>query len=368
MTVDVYSEPSERVPGWVALLGPTWQLAERIAGTEFVPTAMRGKPDMVAAAILYGNEIGIDPMQALMSIHVVEGRPAPSAELMRAMVLRAGHSIRVHELSGSKARVSGLRAGDPEEARYVVEWTLDMGRAAGLLGRSNWQRYPRAMLLARATSDLCRAMFPDVIKGLGYIVEDSDAAGVLDTWPIEPQPEEVEPPRSIQRKRTPRKRAEAKLGPVTEVEEDPRPPVAPERREWVDVELPEELQPHGTGRPLSAASRPLPAVEPEPGPEEPGDPAGPVKTIDARPLTAIHAKLTVQLGTTGTRDEKLALVNGLLGHPDPPVTSTKLLTRDQGYRVLGALDQCETGELAWRWADGGSSVEVLDTRTPPDHG
>ena len=138
-----------------------WGLAERIAQTDFVPPALRGKPEAVLACILAGHEAGVSPMQALAKIHVIEGRPAMSAELMRAIVLRAGHEIWLEESSSTKAVACGKRAGRIRTSR--VEWTMDDAKRAQLDQRQNWRKFPRAMLAARATAELCRSLFPDVL-------------------------------------------------------------------------------------------------------------------------------------------------------------------------------------------------------------
>jgi len=77
----------------IDLAPAAWQLANKVAGTDFVPKALRGKPDAVLACILTGSEVGISPMKSLSMIHIVDGRPAMAAELMRAIVLDAGHDI-----------------------------------------------------------------------------------------------------------------------------------------------------------------------------------------------------------------------------------------------------------------------------------
>jgi hypothetical protein len=319
--------------GWGTDLVIAAQIAERVAGTEFVPTAMRGKPDVVVAAILYGAELGIDPMTALQSIHVVEGRPAPSAELMRALIFRAGHTLTVHESSGTRCRVSGLRLGEPETERTPVEWTLDMARAAGLLGRTNWQRYPRAMLLARATSDLARMIFPDVVKGLGYIAEDGDQGAALESWgPPEPQPpaDPVAPPRkALQRARRPRRDAPIQDAELPPVEPPPEadPPVAP----LVEAATAPEAPP---------AVPTLPDLEPEPAPPEP-PPSG--SLISPGPLRALQAGLTKQLGTAATREEKHQVLAAILGKP---VESAKDLTRAEGMKALDWLGRIAAGEAS----------------------
>jgi hypothetical protein len=154
-----------------------WTLSQRISNTPFVPTALRGKNEAVLACVLYGAELGLGPMQSLNSIHVIEGRTAMSPELMRAMVARHGHRIDVVENSATACEVKGMRSDTGSTA--TVRWTMEDAKLAGLAGKNNWKTYPRAMLLARATSELCRIVFPDVIAGLSYTPEEvSSIAGV----------------------------------------------------------------------------------------------------------------------------------------------------------------------------------------------
>jgi hypothetical protein len=162
----------------------TWRLAQRIASTPFVPKALLGRKEAVLACILYGQELGLGPMQSLASINVIDARPAASPELMRALVARAGHRIDVVEMSATKVTIQGKRADTGSEAR--VTWTMDDAKRAGLAGRGAWATYPRAMLLARATSELCRAIFPDVIAGLSYTPEE--VAGIAGHDYSEPPP------------------------------------------------------------------------------------------------------------------------------------------------------------------------------------
>lgn len=152
---------------WVAAM----RLTSRICNTAFVPKGMRGDPATTLACILYGEEIGLGPMQSLNSIHVIEGRPAASPELMRALVGRAGHTFAVDEASTDAVTVSGKRKDTGATA--TVTWTMQDAQRAGLANKAVWKSYPRAMLLARATSELCRALFADCVKGLSYTPEEA---------------------------------------------------------------------------------------------------------------------------------------------------------------------------------------------------
>jgi hypothetical protein len=229
----------------------SWKTAQRVAGTPFVPSAFRGKPEAVFAAILFGEELGIGPMQALSSIHVIEGKPGMSPELMRALVARAGHRIDVKEASGTKVVLWGKRCDNDSEA--TVTWTMEDAKLAGLAGRGAWKTYPRAMLLARATSELCRMVFADVVAGLSYTPEENaSVAGVeWDELPVDPLQGAIAPapapepkPLSIDLDII----EDAIIVDPPEVEDDFMPPVRePDLEEIFDAEIVEESPPSSSG-------------------------------------------------------------------------------------------------------------------------
>lgn len=162
---------------WVELMTPAVELAKAVAGTEFVPKALRNNPAAITAAILFGDEVGLGPMQALAKIAVIDGRPTLAAEAQRALILAAGHSIWIEEATVTKVTVAGRRRDADETSRFT--WTLDDARRAGLVGRPAWKAYPRQMLLARASAELARAIFADAIGGLAATeeIEELAAAG-----------------------------------------------------------------------------------------------------------------------------------------------------------------------------------------------
>lgn len=170
---------------WVAAM----RLAARIHSTPFVPKPLRGDPHSVLACILTGSELGLGPMQSLRMVNVIEGRPAASAELMRALVNRAGHRVDVLEARNDRVTLAGQRKDTG--AKATVTWTIQDAQRAKLTGNPAWGKYPRSMLLARATSELCRMLFADVIGGL-YTPEET-AAIEGEAWEPEYPSELVDP-------------------------------------------------------------------------------------------------------------------------------------------------------------------------------
>lgn len=143
-----------------------------LAHSGFVPQPYQGKPDEIMACLAYGHELGLGPMQSLQSIDVIQGKPTLKPETMRALIRAQGHSLTRIEASNTKVTLRGKRADTGDEE--TVTYTIEDARALGLTGKDNWKKQPRAMLTARATSEIGRSLFSDVIMGASYTPEELD--------------------------------------------------------------------------------------------------------------------------------------------------------------------------------------------------
>jgi hypothetical protein len=113
--------------------GEMLRRAKVLANTELVPKPLQGKPEAIVLVGALGAELGVPFVASLSDIHVIEGRPSPSAQLRLALIRRAGHDARFVETSSTKAIIEGRRADSDRWTR--VEWTIDDARRAGLLDR-----------------------------------------------------------------------------------------------------------------------------------------------------------------------------------------------------------------------------------------
>jgi hypothetical protein len=145
-----------------------WKLARLTTDTEMVPRALRGRPDAALAVMVYGHELGLRPMTSLREVFIIEGTPSCSAKLMRALIYRGGHELHFVEQSSQRCIVEGRRADGQGSARVTWEW--EDAQRAGLVTKDVWKKYPRQMLVARATSELARLIFADVT--IGYTPEE----------------------------------------------------------------------------------------------------------------------------------------------------------------------------------------------------
>ncbi len=177
-------------PGALAATGPLtdWEVmrsqADELLKSGFLPKSIR-TPEQAIAIMQTGKELGLGPMQSLRGIHVIDGKPAMSADLIAGLALARvpGSTLRVAESTNTICRVEAARAG---QELTPFSFSMDDAKNAGLTGKDVWRKYPRAMLRARCLTEACRAVFPDVAMGLysPEELEDSSPGQAVDVQPF----------------------------------------------------------------------------------------------------------------------------------------------------------------------------------------
>lgn len=150
-------------------------IATRLARTAFVPRDFQGNEANVAAAILEGKSLGMDPMEALKSIYVVHGRPGLYAKAMLKMITSAGHKLYPVERTDKRVVLRAVRKEDPSVS-VDYDWTIERAARAGYTSNAKYKTNPTEMLHWKAVSEAAKFTFSDVIGGAASVedIEDGD--------------------------------------------------------------------------------------------------------------------------------------------------------------------------------------------------
>lgn len=144
--------------------------------------------------IMAGAELGLPPFTAMNAFHVIQGKPVMTANTIAARLKSSGkYNYRIVEKSSAKCII------DFYEGKDKVHQEVWDAQRAGRAGVKNMDKYPEAMLFARAITAGARAVAPDVV-GQFYAPEELgvevDADGVIVNAPpvVVPEPAKIEPP------------------------------------------------------------------------------------------------------------------------------------------------------------------------------
>lgn len=126
-----------------------------------------------AVKIVAGRELGLQPMQSMQGIFIVEGRITLSAGIIATLVKRSGkYDYRIKEHTNEVCVVVIIDRATGEvlgESGFTIQ---DAQRAGLVKDRSGWVKYPRNMLFSRALTNAVRWHCPDA---LGIPVMEPDA-------------------------------------------------------------------------------------------------------------------------------------------------------------------------------------------------
>lgn len=198
----------------------TWDMmkdqADTLVRSGFLPYSIK-KPEQAIAIMLKGRELGIPAMQAFSHIHIIQGKPTISAELMLALIYKNCPDAKI-EYVRYEDDGCHIRATRPGHEPALFKFDHTDAKNAQLLGKDNWQKYARAMYRSRCISEMARSVFPDCLMGCSYTPEElnpdvrvDEEGHIIDVTPITaaPEPKQTKPkpvetkPKAQEVKRTP---------------------------------------------------------------------------------------------------------------------------------------------------------------------
>ncbi|WP_368641734.1 recombinase RecT [Castellaniella ginsengisoli] len=172
-------------------LDEAMRFAEILSESTIVPKDFARNPGNILVAIQWGMELGLQPMQAMQNIAVINGRPALWGDAVIALVRSSPLCEYIYESDdGSTATIRVKRRGEEEQIRT---FSMEDAQKAGLQGKSGpWTQYPKRMRQMRARAFALRDVFPDVLRGMPIAEEVMDTPAERDITP-RPQPAQKAP-------------------------------------------------------------------------------------------------------------------------------------------------------------------------------
>lgn len=148
-------------------MGEAMQLATMICNSQLAPKNYQRKPEDTLVAMMMGNELGLNPLQAIQNIAVINGRPSIYGDALMALVQNhpafGGISESFDESTMTATCVVWRKGGE----KHTQTFSQNDAQKANLWGKQGpWSQYPKRMLTMRARGFALRNQFADALAGL----------------------------------------------------------------------------------------------------------------------------------------------------------------------------------------------------------
>lgn len=140
--------------------------------------------DQAMVKLFFGHAMGLSPAEAMTGIHIIQGKVALSSGLISARIKASRkYDYRVISLTDTGCELQFYQDGKPLEP--ISSFQAKDAKAAGLLGRDMYAKYPRNMYFARALTNGARWFCAEVFGGPIYTPDELRSAGHIDVEAIE---------------------------------------------------------------------------------------------------------------------------------------------------------------------------------------
>lgn len=171
--------PAPALPITADELATIMTLADILFKGGLVPACVK-RPEGLAAIIIVGRGVGLNPTQSIANIMIVNGKSTIWGDAVPGLVIASGLlEERKEWYEGAEGdddftAVCSLKRVGEKEAR-VTRFSVEDAKRAHLWGKKGpWQEYPARQMMWRARSWCYRDTFPDVMCGLVFAEEVMD--------------------------------------------------------------------------------------------------------------------------------------------------------------------------------------------------
>lgn len=154
--------------------------SKMLSQSEMVPKAYQRKPQDILVAVQWGYELGLQPLQALQNIAIINGKPSVYGDAALALVKSdprcAGVAERVEGDGDNRTAYCKVKRRYGDEIEETIgQFSVADAKRARLWGKQGpWSQYPDRMLQMRARGFAIRDAFPDALKGVITAEEAQD--------------------------------------------------------------------------------------------------------------------------------------------------------------------------------------------------
>lgn len=150
-----------------ANLNEAMQLANMICNSQLCPQNYKGKQEDTLIAMMMGNEIGLNPLQAIQNIAVINGRPSIYGDALMALVQNHPAFGGISESFDEQTMTATCTVHRKGGERHTQTFSKEDASSAKLWGKQGpWTQYPKRMLAMRARGFALRNQFADALAGL----------------------------------------------------------------------------------------------------------------------------------------------------------------------------------------------------------
>lgn len=162
------------------------QMADMLAKSQMVPKQYQGAPQDTLVAMMMGSELGLNPIQSLQHIAVINGKPSIYGDALMALVQNHPSFGGIEEWYDSQTMTAHCRVWRKGGKPHEQSFSKQDAEHAGLWGKQGpWQSYPKRMQQMRARSFALRDQFADALAGLITAEEAQDYPTERDMGPAQ---------------------------------------------------------------------------------------------------------------------------------------------------------------------------------------